>query len=98
MSLLQVIKAKNGTILCKKVKYGEGIAYDPNDTSNVWFEVLVSSDEKEFKKNIDVGDLVRYPPRLIVEEVIEGEKYYSFQKDNVSLIIKSEDVKKSLFK
>lgn len=87
------VKTVNETLLCKKVCYGEGNIADPNDETNVWFQVSKSKSEK-----IVPGDLVRSNIRHMTEHIIEGEYFYEVKENQISLIIESKDVKTDLFK
>lgn len=106
MNIVKSILALNGYLLCKKVEYGESQSMDPDSTSNVWYEVILSSKEKPSLMDkillikpgpsIEPGDLVRFPPRHVIEEEIGNEIFYSFSKSLVTFIIKKKDVKESL--
>lgn len=108
MRIISTVNARNGHILCEKVKYGDVNKYDPQDQSNIWYRVIKTSFKKPsfFQrlfgiKNtnaIETGDLCRFPPRQVSEQVIENVPYYQFNESQVSLIIKHTNVKKDLFR
>lgn len=100
MSIIKSIQARNGYLLCKKVEYGPKVQYDKEDTSNIWYEVVIGYNPSEPScENLPIqpGDLVRFPPRHVAEEVINGETFYSFHQSQVSFIIeRRKHVKKNI--
>jgi hypothetical protein len=83
----------NGSILTQKVKYETFQKTDPDDTSDMFFEV-VNAGESKYKN----GDLIKYSHRFFNEQGIEAKKYCVIKEDQIDFHIKKENVKESLLK
>ena len=92
MKLVEVIEMKNGNILTKKVKYETHKKKDPEDTSDIFFEVVNGNDQYAKK------DLVKFPHRFVNETQIEGETYCVIDPEQIQFQIKAANVKESLLK
>ena len=92
MELVKVIEMKNGNILTRKVKYETYKKKDPEDTSDIFFEVVNGNDQ--YAK----GNLVKFPHRFVNETQIEGETYCVIDPEQIQFQIKVANVKESLLK
>lgn len=92
-NLIELLNMDNGSVLTQKVKYTTFEKTDPEDTSDVFFEV-VNPGESDYKK----GDLLKYNHRFFKEQGIEGKKYCIIEKGQVDFHLKKEHVKESLLK
>ena len=91
MELVKVIEMKNGNILTRKVKYETYKKKDPEDTSDIFFEV---NGNDQYAK----GNLVKFPHRFVNETQIEGETYCVIDPEQIQFQIKVANVKESLLK
>lgn len=92
-NLVELLKMDNGSVLTQKVKYTTFDKTDPEDTSDVFFEV-VNPGNSSFKK----GDLLKYNHRFFKEQGIEGKKYCIIEAGQVDFHLEKKDVKESLLK
>lgn len=92
-SLIELLNMDNGSVLVQKVKYTTFEKTDPEDTSDVFFEV-VNPGESKYKN----GDLLKYNHRFFKEQGIEGKKYCIIEMSQVDFHLKKENVKESLLK
>lgn len=92
-SLIELLNMDNGSVLTQKVKYTTFEKTDPEDTSDVFFEV-VNPGESDYEK----GDLLKYNHRFFKEQGIEGKKYCIIEKSQVDFHLKKRHVKESLLK
>jgi hypothetical protein len=92
--VLDVIKAKNKNMLCRKVNYNSFVKTDPKDTSDVYFEVTIPDPKGEYSQ----GDLVKFNYRFIEEVQVDGIVYCVLNPDNVQFVIEKKDVKNSLLR
>lgn len=92
MDLVELIEMDNGNILTKKVKYETYKKKDPQDTSEIFFEVIRGNDK--FTK----GMLVKFPHRFVNETQIESETYCLIDPEQIQFHIKAAYVKESLLK
>jgi len=90
--LAELVIMDNGNILTKKVKYATTKKIDPEDTSDVFFEVINGND------NLAKGDLVKFNHRFIQETQIEGITYCIIDASQIQYHLKSEHVKTNLLK
>jgi hypothetical protein len=93
MELVQIVKMDNGKILTRQVKYVTFKKVDPEDTSDIFYEVLNAGDSK-----FTVGTLVKFPHRFVNLQQIEGEKYCIIDPAEIQFHIEKEDVKEDLLK
>lgn len=91
-SLVELLVMDNGNILTQKVKYLTKAKVDPEDTSDIFFEV-VNGNEKYTK-----GVLIKFNHRFVQEQQIEGITYCLIDAAQVQFHIKKEDVKEDLLK
>lgn len=91
--LIHKLIMNGGNILTQKVEYETSKKVDPDDTSNIYFEVCNAGNSK-----IPVGALVKFNHRFIQEQQIEGETYFLIDYSNIHFYIKPEDVNKSILK
>lgn len=91
--LVELLNMDNGSVLTQKVKYETFKKTDPEDTSDVFFEVVNPGDS-----NYSKGDLLKYNHRFFKEQGIEGKKYCIIEKSQVDFHLKQKDVKESLLK
>lgn len=92
MNLAELVEMKNGNILTRKVKYETYKKKDPEDTSDIFFEVV--NGNNEFAK----GNLVKFPHRFVNETQIEGETYCVIDPEQIQFQIDLANVKESLLK
>lgn len=92
-SLIELLNMDNGSVLTQKVKYTTFEKTDPEDTSDVFFEV-VNPGESDYKN----GDLIKYSHRFFNEQGLEGKKYCIIKGDQIDFHLKKEHVKESLLK
>jgi regulatory protein YycI of two-component signal transduction system YycFG len=92
MELAKLVVMDNGHILTQKVKYETSKKIDPDDTSDIFYEV-VNGDEK-YKE----GFLVKFNHRFIQPQQIEGSNYCVIDAGQIQFHIKKEDVKEDLLK
>lgn len=92
MKLVELLEMKNGNILTQKVKYETYKKKDPEDTSDIFFEVVNGNDQ--YAK----GNLVKFPHRFVNETQIEGETYCVIDPEQIQFQIKAANVKESLLK
>lgn len=92
-SLIELLNMDNGSVLTQKVKYTTFEKTDPEDTSDVFFEVVIPG-ESDYEK----GDLLKYNHRFFKEQGIEGKKYCIIEKSQVDFHLKKRHVKESLLK
>mgnify|MGYP003440859773 CR=1 FL=1 len=94
MSLVQKIVPDNGKIITKEVQYRTAPKLNPDDTSDIFFEVINSGDCKTFVP----GTLVKYNHRHKELVEIEGQTYVLIEKSVIHFHIKPEDVEKDIIK
>jgi hypothetical protein len=92
MNLAELLEMDNGNILTRKVKYETSKKRDPQDTSDIFFEV-VNGNEKYAK-----GDLVKFNHRFYNEQSFEGETYCIINTAEIQCHLKAEHVKKDILK
>lgn len=92
MDLVELLEMKNGNILTRKVKYETYKKKDPQDTSDIFFEVVNGNDE--YAK----GNLIKFPHRFVNETQIEGETYCVIDPEQIQFQIDSANVEESLLK
>lgn len=92
-NLVELLNMDNGSVLTQKVKYETFQKTDPEDTSDIFFEV-VNPGESSY----EIGDLLKYNHRFFKEQGIEGKKYCIIEKSQVDFHLKKKDVKESLLK
>ena len=92
MNLAELVEMKNKNILTRKVKYETFKKRDPEDTSDIFFEVVIGNDE--YAK----GNLVKFPHRFVNETHLEEETYCVIDPEQIQFQIKVADVKESLLK
>jgi len=92
MELARIIEMDNGTILTRQVKYVTFKKTDPEDTSDIFYEV-VNGDKKYTE-----GMLVKFNHRFIQPQQIEGETYCVIETSQIQFHLKKEHVKADLLK
>lgn len=92
-NLVELLNMDNGSVLTQKVKYETFQKTDPEDTSEIFFEVVNPGES-----GYEVGDLLKYNHRFFKEQGIEGKKYCVIEKSQVDFHLKKKDVKESLLK
>lgn len=90
--LVEVIEMENNSIMTQKVKYETSKKTDPDDTSDIFFEVI-NGNEK-----YPVGTLVKFPHRYLSPVEIEGKTYYPIEMNQIQFKINLKDVKTDLLK
>lgn len=93
MRLIELVKMDNGTILTRQVKYVTFKKIDPEDTSDIFYEVMNSGESK-----YTVGTLIKFNHRFIQPQQIEGANYCIIETNQVQFHIEKEDVKADLLK
>lgn len=92
-NLVELLNMDNGSVLTQKVKYETFQKTDPEDTSDIFFEVVNPGESK-----YEIGDLLKYNHRFFKEQGIEGKKYCIIERSQVDFHLKKKDVKESLLK
>lgn len=92
--LVKIIIPKNDHIICREVRYPTSEKIDPDDTSDIFFEVLNSNGDEEYEE----GDLVKFPHRHNNMIQIEGVKYTLLDKKQILSVLKKEYVKEDIIK
>jgi hypothetical protein len=94
MRLVEQIVPDNDNLVCQKVKYSTSPKVDPDDTSDIFYEVYNSDGDKRYPK----GTLVKFHYKYFQEVQIEGETYITIDKKQIQFHIKPEDVKRDILK
>lgn len=92
IQLIEVLVMKKGFVLAQKVKYETSKKVDPEDTSDIFYEVVNGNEE------YSNGTLIKFPHRFINETQIEGKTYSVIDTEQIYFHINKEDVKENLLK
>lgn len=93
MELVELLEMDNANILTQKVKYETFKKVDPDDTSDIFFEVVNPGDSKYEK-----GDLIKFGHRFFKEQQVEGKKFCVIETSSIEFHLKKKHVKESLLK
>lgn len=93
MKLVELVVPKLGTVIAKRVSYPTSKKVDPDDVSDIFFEVINTNDVR-----YAVGDLTKFNYRHVEEISIEGEVYNMLDGDSIKLKINKADVKEDILK
>lgn len=92
MGMVHLLEMDNGNILTREVRYSTIKKVDPEDTSDVFYEVIVG--DKKYKE----GMLIKFNHRFIQPQQIEGTNYCVIQADQIQFHLRKENVKEDILK
>lgn len=94
MNLVEKLIPDNGKIITQQVSYRTSQKLDPDDTSEVFFEVINSGNDEKYPP----GTLIKFNHRHLEQVQIEGQTYTVIDKLVIHFYIKPEDVKTDIIK